>query len=235
MCGRARTKPLQELAGRKTPVSMSANLARPCYIKAMHRRRRRCASRVRFPGQYFDSETGLNYNYFRDYEPGTGRYIESDPMGVRGGINTYDYVRSMPLRGFDPLGLEVWVGCPDGSVAPYGTCPTSPDDCPNDAELCKRLGECQYDICCVFGKANQQRNAGNWNDPTLRTIENFAYAACYAVPKPYVYMHQLQKLRPGGGTTQFSMCALKAGLRGSDSSGMTDSDWKKHCKDGKCQ
>ena len=190
---------------------------------------------LRFPGQYFDSETGLNYNYFRDYEPGTGRYIESDPMGVRGGINTYDYVRSMPLRGFDPLGLEVWVGCPDGSVAPYGTCPTSPDDCPNDAELCKRLGECQYDICCVFGKANQQRNAGNWNDPTLRTIENFAYAACYAVPKPYVYMHQLQKLRPGGGTTQFSMCALKAGLRGSDSSGMTDSDWKKHCKDGKCQ
>jgi len=43
---------------------------------------------LRFPSQYFDAETGLNYNYFRDYEPGTGRYVESDPVGLRGGVST---------------------------------------------------------------------------------------------------------------------------------------------------
>jgi RHS repeat-associated protein len=61
---------------------------------------------LRFPGQYADTETGLNYNYFRDYEPGTGRYAESDPIGLRGGINTYGYARSSPLNYFDPSGLQ---------------------------------------------------------------------------------------------------------------------------------
>lgn len=42
------------------------------------------ASNERFPGQYYDAETGHNYNYYRDYDPGTGRYIEPDPIGVTG-------------------------------------------------------------------------------------------------------------------------------------------------------
>ncbi|MGM0594722.1 MAG: RHS repeat-associated core domain-containing protein, partial [Pseudomonadota bacterium] len=60
---------------------------------------------LRFPGQYFDAETGLHYNYFRDYDPATGRYVESDPVGLDGGLNTYAYVASNLLRYVDPLGL----------------------------------------------------------------------------------------------------------------------------------
>ena len=41
---------------------------------------------VRFPGPYADVETGLFYNYFRDYDPQTGRYVQSDPIGLTGGV-----------------------------------------------------------------------------------------------------------------------------------------------------
>ncbi|MGO1000490.1 RHS repeat-associated core domain-containing protein [Lysobacter sp. CA196] len=61
---------------------------------------------MRFPGQRFDAATGLNYNYFRDYEGGTGRYAESDPMGLLAGTSTYSYVGSSPLQFTDSLGLD---------------------------------------------------------------------------------------------------------------------------------
>jgi RHS repeat-associated protein len=61
----------------------------------------------RFPGQYYDAETGLNYNYFRDYDSATGRYVESDPTGLWAGVNTYTYVLGNPIWSADPVGLDV--------------------------------------------------------------------------------------------------------------------------------
>jgi RHS repeat-associated protein len=60
---------------------------------------------LRFPGQQYDAATGLHYNYFRDYEPGTGGYVESDPIGLKGGLNPYGYALQNPLRYTDPEGL----------------------------------------------------------------------------------------------------------------------------------
>ena len=62
---------------------------------------------LRFPGQYYQAETGLNQNVNRDYDPLVGKYLESDPMGLRAGINTYAYVRSQPIFLVDSSGLAI--------------------------------------------------------------------------------------------------------------------------------
>jgi RHS repeat-associated protein len=75
---------------------------------------------LRFAGQYYDKETGLHYNYHRYYNPKTGRYSESDPIGLAGGLNTYGYVGGNPMNRVDPEGLnpvikwvitKVWQNC----------------------------------------------------------------------------------------------------------------------------
>jgi RHS repeat-associated protein len=83
---------------------------------------------LRFPGQYDDQLARLHYNLFRDYDPNTGRYIESDPIGLRGGLNTYSYVDGRPINHFDRGGLQsvtVNVGEQPQTIAGYTTWPPS--------------------------------------------------------------------------------------------------------------
>jgi RHS repeat-associated protein len=69
---------------------------------------------LRFPGQYFDRETNLAYNNYRDYDPSIGRYVQSDLIGLAGGIDTYLYVGGNPLVFADPSGLD------NPGLGPYG-------------------------------------------------------------------------------------------------------------------
>jgi RHS repeat-associated protein len=78
---------------------------------------------MRFPGQYFDRETGLHYNRYRYYEPRLGRYMSADPIGQLSGINLYLYAASNPIAAFDPFGLEFEIEVTDsggGNGSTYG-------------------------------------------------------------------------------------------------------------------
>ncbi|MCP5474732.1 MAG: RHS repeat-associated core domain-containing protein [Rhodanobacteraceae bacterium] len=59
---------------------------------------------LRFPGQQYDRETGTHYNYFRDYEAGSGRYVQADPLGLEGSDDLYQYVDSQVIGAIDPDG-----------------------------------------------------------------------------------------------------------------------------------
>jgi len=119
---------------------------------------------LRFPGQYFDKETGLHYNTFRDYDPQTGRYVESDPIGLGAGLNTYAYVRGDPMARSDPFGLRD--RCPTGRKAaplPGGEdqFPVVAACVPDDSESPERR------VCmtaeCAYGIPRSQPSCCNWD------------------------------------------------------------------------
>ncbi|WP_172425046.1 RHS repeat-associated core domain-containing protein [Vandammella animalimorsus] len=119
---------------------------------------------IRFPGQYYDQETGTHYNFHRDYDPSTGRYLQSDPIGLNGGVNLFSYVEQSPLNNMDIYGLQS-NGCgAAGSLfkppdAPFGFdflhCCNSHDECygdcdgPSKRECDLQFCSCMADVCSM--------------------------------------------------------------------------------------
>ncbi|WP_167336070.1 RHS repeat-associated core domain-containing protein, partial [Paraburkholderia bannensis] len=93
----------QEVYDEKREIVWAADLS--AYGKTRHYLKHEIDNPLRFPGQYFDAESGLHYNRFQYYDSQVGRYINKDLIGLAGGVNEYSYVAGNPVRRFDYLGL----------------------------------------------------------------------------------------------------------------------------------
>jgi RHS repeat-associated protein len=131
------------------------------------------AYNLRFPGQYFDQETGTHYNYFRDYDPAVGRYVESDPLGLLAGANTYHYSSSNPLGRSDFFGLKdcgtdnFWgkYVIPDNPFwLPFQKCCKGHDRCYDDpCNIGSIKADCDGRFCrCMTDKCKNLTGAIRW-------------------------------------------------------------------------
>lgn len=147
---------------------------------------------------FYDSETGLNYNYYRDYDPAIGRYVESDSIGLEGGINTYGYVGQRPTMLSDATGLN-----------PVAYCLANPPACA--AAASEVVAACRFAgaliVAAVSGRSDvaqcRESNKGENcdNDDECEKKREEDETLCQAIAKP--------RYGPQG----FAICLKSAGQR----------------------